>query len=236
LVVLALVAGCSGAAPHPAGAPTTARSPAPAAAPAPDLVAEARDATLDVYAAPGAGEAPTLTLRAADEAGGRLVLAAQGPPSSDGWVAVELAVRPNGSRGFVRADDVDLATTPYRIRVDLGAHRLEVRRGDELVVDTAIGIGNEAPPVPGHYFLRDLLQPAEPFGDYGPFAYTLSGYALTTTSVLGGDGRLAIHGTNAPDDLGADGGPGSIRVTNDVVTYLVRRVRPPLGTRVDVEG
>ncbi|MBA2281054.1 MAG: L,D-transpeptidase [Acidimicrobiia bacterium] len=208
---------------------------APPQPPAPTdrLVAEAVGEDLEVFDAPGA-TVPSRVLRRADEASGHLVLLVRTPPRDDGWLEVELAVRPNGSLGWVRSDDVSLATTPFRIEIRLGAHSLRVLEGDDVVVEAPLGIGAEAPPLPGDYFLRELLAPDEPFGDYGPLAYALSGYALSPTSVLGGDGRLALHGTSNPTDLLVDGGPGSLRVTNDVITYLARTVGPPLGTPVTI--
>ena len=197
------------------------------------LVAEATGEVLEVFDAPTA-PSPSRLLRRADEASGHLVLLVRTPPRDDaGWLEVELAVRPNGTSGWVRRADVTLATTDFRVEIRLAEHRLLVFEGDGVVVDAPIGIGAEAPPLPGeHYFLRELLAPDEPFGDYGPLAYGLSGYALSPTSVLGGDGRMAIHGTSRPAELAIDGGPGSIRVTNDVIAYLATTIRPPLGTPV----
>ena len=42
----------------------------------------------------------------------------------------------------------------------------------------------------------DLLKPPDPRGSYGPFTYDLSAHSNVLREFAGGDGHVAIHGTN----------------------------------------
>ncbi len=69
------------------------------------------------------------------------------------------------------------AENPYSIDIRLAEHRLVVTEGGEVVVDEAIGVGTQSTPTPGgKYYLKELLQPPDPNGAYGPYAYGLSGH------------------------------------------------------------
>ena len=149
----------------------------------------------------------------------------------DGWLRVLLPVRPNGSEGWIREADVSLAWNPYEIEVNLAEFRLTIHREDELIVDTEIGYGAEDTPTPGgRYYITELLQPPDPTGVYGPFAFGLSGFSDVHLSFAGGEGVIGIHGTNEPDSIGSTVSNGCIRVDNDVITDMATYL--PLGTPV----
>ncbi len=155
-----------------------------------------------------------------------------GEPAA-GMHPVSVPVRPNGTTGWVRTDDVTLEVTDYRITVELTAHRLTVHRGTELVADETIGVGVQATPTPpGTYFVTELLEPPDPTGPYGPFAFGLSGFSDILTEFGGGDGSLGIHGTDDPSTLGTDVSNGCIRIRNEAVTDLAGTL--PLGTPVQI--
>ena len=141
--------------------------------------------------------------------------------------------RPNASTGWIRQADVTLATTTYRVRVELRRHRLAVAHDGRVVMRARIGLGRAVSPTPtGRYFVTELLRPPDPRGFYGPYAFGLSAYSPVYTSFAGGDGQIGIHGTNAPGSIGHDASHGCIRVANAVVTRLARRL--PLGTPVTI--
>jgi lipoprotein-anchoring transpeptidase ErfK/SrfK len=147
---------------------------------------------------------------------------------------VDLPVRPNHARGWVRASAVRLQTTAYRVTVRLHAHRLVVRERGRVIVRTPIAVGRAVSPTPsGRYFIADLLRPPDPHGFFGPYAFGLSAYSTVYTSFAGGDGQVGIHGTNQPDAIGTDVSHGCIRVANRVIRRLARRL--PLGTPVRIE-
>ena len=242
-VVLALVLP-GGQAEPAAQEPPTSSSPAPSPSPAPPTaelagpvfpttVASAVSERVDVYDAPDDDGDPAQTLATADELSGQLTFVVT--EQQDDWLQVQLPVRPNGSTGWVRAEDVSLSEHDFSIEVRLGDHRMLVYRGELVLLDTPIGVGTGDAPTPGGtYYLKELLQPPDPEGGYGPYAYGLSGFSDVFTSYSGGEGVIGIHGTNAPDTVGTDVSDGCIRVTNEVVTQLVDEVGLPLGTPVTI--
>ncbi len=61
------------------------------------------------------------------------------------------------------------------------------------------------------------------------FAIGLSGHSNTLSEFAGGDGQIAIHGTNDPGTIGTKVSHGCVRVNNDVILKLATL---PLGTPV----
>jgi hypothetical protein len=246
---MVILAGCSGsgdsasgdAAPtnadHASGAvlpadPTADPTGATTAAGAPtgrSYVARANGPRLDLFDAPDGAPAPPGPLDNPIASGAPLVLlvVAQQP----GWLQVLLPVRPNGSRAWVRERDVSVESDDWRVEVHLADHQLVVYDGPEIWMSEPIAVGREPTPTPGGtFYLIELLQPPDPGGAYGPYAYGLSGFSDDLTSFNGGDGRLGLHGTDDPTSLGADVTHGCIRVSNEAITQLARTL--PLGTPV----
>lgn len=165
--------------------------------------------------------------------GAPLVLLVRDDEQYNGRVEVYLPVRPNGSTGWLQLSDVELRTTDYRITVDLSEHRLSVRDGNTVMLDTPAGVGRGDTPTPGGvYFIIELLQPPDPSGPYGPYAYGLSGYSEQLRDFAGGTGVIGIHGTNDPRSIGLDVSHGCIRVSNEVIVELASII--PLGTPVTI--
>jgi hypothetical protein len=169
--------------------------------------------------------------------GGALVFRVLTPPDQvpTEWLEVMLPVRPNGTAGWIRASDVQLSLDPFRIEIDTTRRRLDLYEGDALILATKIAVGVGATPTPhGEFYLAELLQPPDPDGVYGPYAFGLSGFSETLDSFAGGDGVVGIHGTNDPSSLGSEVSHGCVRVHNDVITDLATRV--PLGTPVSISS
>jgi lipoprotein-anchoring transpeptidase ErfK/SrfK len=153
------------------------------------------------------------------------------------WLKVELPVRPNGSTGWIRSSDVTLAPHDFQIVVELGAHRLTVWKGNDVFAEEPIAVGREQTPTPGgHFYTFQLLKPVEErdrraFGDY---VYALSGFSEVQelSNFMGGEGRLAIHGTMDPASVGQDVSFGCIRMTNEAITRLTTAL--PLGVPVEI--
>jgi lipoprotein-anchoring transpeptidase ErfK/SrfK len=186
---------------------------------------------LDVYDGPGEAE-PKLTLDATTILGTVTVLGVVGPPV-DGWVEVMLPVRPNGSTGWIEADQVSLYVADSRIVVDLKTRELVYLIDGVQVLETEVGIGsryNQTPP--GEYFVTDSVTLADPNSPWGPHALGISARSETITSYNGGDGIIGIHGTNNPGSVGGDISLGCVRLPNDMITALHSMV--PLGTRVEI--
>jgi len=151
----------------------------------------------------------------------------------DGWTEVQLPIRPNGSLGWVRTDDVVLSATHYRITIELGAHRLRVYRDKTVFLEDTVAVGAPATPTPlGKYYIRALLKAPAPGTVYGPFAYGLSGYSEVLQTFNGGDAEFGIHGNDDASKLGTDASHGCIRMSNDAITLLTTVL--PLGTPVEI--
>ncbi|ADB52747.1 L,D-transpeptidase [Conexibacter woesei] len=195
------------------------------------IVARGRSSSVAVYARPGGPQLRRVQRRTVD--GARLPVVFSVLERRGGWLKVELPVRPNKGRGWVRARDVRLARTPYRIEIRLRDHRLVVFAHDRPALRAPIAVGRAVSPTPtGRYFVADLLRPPNPTGFYGPYALGLSAYSPVYTRFAGGDGQVGIHGTNTPRVLGSDVSHGCIRVSNATVTRLATLV--PLGTPVRI--
>ena len=212
----------------PMPAPPTGTGPRDDAVAAPSLVARARTNAIALYAAPGAS-APTTTLSSPGDLGSPRVFLVLGRAGQ--WLQVLLPIRPNESTGWVRADDVSLHTTSFRVRVELGAHRITVWNGASVVLRAPAGIGKAMTSTPtGLYFVTDLLRPPDAGDLYGPYALGLSAYSERLNEFRGGPGQIGIHGTNDPKGLGRDVSHGCVRIANDQITRIAGLL--PLGTPV----
>jgi lipoprotein-anchoring transpeptidase ErfK/SrfK len=149
------------------------------------------------------------------------------------WYEVYLPVRPNGTTGWIRARDVNIVQSPYRIVVELSAHRITAYNGESIMLQEPVAIGApETPTPPGTYYTRVLLQAPDPNTVYGPYAYPLSGHSDVLTSFNGGDGELGIHGNNDASVLGQSITHGCIRMSNDGISRLAPVVT--LGSPVEI--
>jgi hypothetical protein len=152
------------------------------------------------------------------------------------WLKVSLPVRPNGSVGWVKAADFSTIKHNFRVEITLGAFDIKAFDGDQQVFQAKIGLGTDENPTPGGtYYTTELLEPPDPNGPYGKYAYGLSGHSDTLTSFAGGPGQLGVHGTNQPDKIGSKVSAGCIRLTNADIEKLVQ-LGMPLGTPVIIKA
>lgn len=235
LAVVAIVSGVAGAligapwndAPTPS-APAQRRSVVQAD-PTLSIVATAIGPSVQIYSAPN-GKVTT-TLPNPTENGAPLTFL-QGE-RRDSWLRVLLPIRPNGSEGWVNARDVHLTSHRYKILVELAAHRLVVTDGDKTILDTPVGVGTTDTPTPGGlYYTKELLQPPDPNGSYGHYTYGLSGFSNVIFDFQGADGVIGIHGTNDPSTIGKDVSHGCLRISNEAIDMLAKRL--PLGVPVEI--
>jgi lipoprotein-anchoring transpeptidase ErfK/SrfK len=152
-----------------------------------------------------------------------------------GWVQVYLPVRPNGSTGWLPADQVTLSSHTYRIEALLDEFALRVLDGEKVIYETEIGVSRDNAPTPGGlYYTTELIKPPSADTVYGAYAYGLSGFSETFETFNGGAGQLGIHGTNEPDKIGQKVSAGCIRLRNDDITYMVEQLKLPLGVPVEI--
>jgi lipoprotein-anchoring transpeptidase ErfK/SrfK len=163
----------------------------------------------------------------------RTVLALRERLGRDGvaWYRLSLPGRPNGQRGWVRADLVDVRPVAHRIVVSLGRRTLEVRRvaDNEVVFRTVVAVGMPSAPTPvgRNFYVQSGFVPTLAF--YGSYALETSAYSRLTD--WPGGGVVGIHGTDRPDLLGGAVSHGCVRVANSAALTL-RTLAPP-GTLVD---
>jgi hypothetical protein len=241
LGVVALVCGCTRTSDEPGGQPPSSASARvkdlrafkdrDAAAPLRSIVAQALGRQVDVYAKPGATSVQRKLSHPHDGAAPLVLLVAE---QQGDWLKVLLPVRPNGSSGWVRAEQVRLSHHDFHIVIALEAHTITVYDGAKVIDREPVGLGRQRTPTPsGLYYTTELIRPPNPNGAYGPYAYALSGFSEVLETFNGGEPFLGIHGTNDPSGLGKDVSHGCIRMSNKGITKLAKLL--PLGVPVIVE-
>lgn len=235
-MLVAALSGCGGSSTPETAAPSTSVATTGASTPAPTPPAEtvptgATAATavvdeIEVRDAP-AGEV-VHTLPNPRESGAPQTFLLDLDPGG-GWLRVHLPVRPNGSTGWVRRDDVALATVTQRLEMSTADNTLSLYDGDELVdtFEAASGTGDTPTPL-GTFYLVELLRPTN--GGYGPYAYGLSGFSEVLDDFGGGPGQIGLHGTDDPDSIGRAVSHGCIRLSDADITLLAETL--PLGTPI----
>jgi lipoprotein-anchoring transpeptidase ErfK/SrfK len=139
----------------------------------------------------------------------------------DGWLKVALPARPNMATGWIQASDVNLRSITNRIVVDVGAHRLSVYDRGALVMEARVAVGTANTPTPiGDFFVDGVFRMTTANGPYGAYALSVTGFSNVLSSFGGGNGQIAIHGTNNPALIGTPASHGCVRMTNADVTRL----------------
>jgi lipoprotein-anchoring transpeptidase ErfK/SrfK len=218
----------------PVAMPTpTVPEPAPPPAPAPvtATVADARLMSVGIFPAPSADAAPLGTIPNPNSLGKPLVFLVK--EQQGDWLHVELPQRPNGAMGWIHANDVTLRPDPWRITIELSAHRLTAYEDDVPQVQVPVAIGTDSTPTPtGDFYIDGLYQLSSPNGPYGAYAFGVTGFSNVLTSFGGGPGQIAIHGTNDPKLIGTPASHGCVRMTNENITKLAALI--PTGTPVSI--
>jgi lipoprotein-anchoring transpeptidase ErfK/SrfK len=218
----------------PATTPTTA---APTTTTVPEYIgpggtsAWARGDHVDVFDEPG-GTEPARTFANPARFGAPLVfLVAE--QRDDGWLNVWLPERPNRGQGWIRTDQVQLVRNDWQVHVDLSDHHVVVTKDADTVYDETVAVGSPAYPTPlGTFYVTAVLWTDNPGGAYGPAAIALSAFSDVLTEFGGGDGQVALHGTNQPNSIGRDASHGCVRFPNEAIAGLAAQI--PLGTPVEI--
>jgi lipoprotein-anchoring transpeptidase ErfK/SrfK len=150
------------------------------------------------------------------------------------WAAVPTFLVPNGRRAWVRVSrrTFVVRSTRWRIAADLSARTVTVLHGAQRVRTVRVAIGARSTPTPpGTYAITDKLSGSGFGSAYGCCIVALSGHQpkIRTGPI---DGRLAIHGTDRPDLVGARTSQGCLRARDRDVRWLMRTV--PVGTQVTI--
>jgi len=245
IVILGVLSSCAGERPKLADetstttstteATTTTTEPTPPAAER----AEAKEMSIDVYASEDAPDPERQLVSGVDTSVDTIpiVFLVKSRQEGDPRLEVYLPVPPAGSTGWVNADEVTLTSVPYKILVELDAHRLRVLRDEKVLLDAPVGVGRADVPAPGGtYYLKELLAPPNPAGAYGPYAYGLSGASNVLQGFERGSGVVAIHGTDQPEEVGTDVSQGCIVLENENLVKMVDEIGLPLGTPVEIKA
>jgi lipoprotein-anchoring transpeptidase ErfK/SrfK len=152
------------------------------------------------------------------------------------WVKLRLAVRPNGSAGWVPRDRVALGRTSYWIQIRTGARVVTVYRNGKRVRRFRAVVGTPATPTPlGLAAIYERNRQPNPGGFLGPWAMPLTIMSNVLQNFGGGPGRVGIHGragASLADPLGSAASHGCVRIDNHHITGIAAHV--PAGTPVRI--
>ncbi len=166
----------------------------------------------------------------------RLVARVLQGSQGDEWVEVELPVRPNGARGWVRAENFTWSTVSHHILIDVSDRSVTLYEGDNLVASTRAIVGKPATPTPTlqGFLVEKLPNHSQQNGSIvlGDWILMLSFFSEALNSFGGGLPRIALHGTHIPERVGEALSNGCIRIPNDIVETIAQRA--PLGTVVNI--
>lgn len=152
-----------------------------------------------------------------------------------GWFRVRLVTRPNGSTAWVRAGDVTITDTPYRIVVDLAAERLRLYRLGRQIMNAPAGVGTRQDPTPtGQYFVAMLEE--SPSAGYGPFILVTSAHSDAISDWEDSDDAvIGIHGPLGEGSLIGTGGAALSHGCIRLRLADLARLRPvPVGTPITI--
>jgi lipoprotein-anchoring transpeptidase ErfK/SrfK len=223
-------AGTAAPAPSSTSIPKASTGLSASFAAAPLRAATTTGGDVAVYSSPDAAAAPVSTLSAQTEY--QLPRSFLAFDQYQDWLHVYLPTRPNDATGWIKASEVSVSKPlEYQIKVTLADHKLTLLHNGVVQFEVPAAIGTDENPTPtGSFYYTDPLDLAtQPDTAYGVFAIGLSGHSNTLSEFAGGDGQIAIHGTNDPSTIGESVSHGCVRVNNDVILKLAQL---PLGTPV----
>ncbi|MBI2705081.1 MAG: L,D-transpeptidase [Actinobacteria bacterium] len=149
------------------------------------------------------------------------------------YLRVMVPARPNGQTGWIKASDVTLSKTAYRMELNLAARYLKVFNGNELFAETTVVIGLNSSKTPlGKFYLNEKIQSENPNGVYGPWILSTNGYSEDLDQFDNGLPVIAFHGTNQPQLLGTQASNGCVRMPNEVDIKLYNSL--PAGTPIEI--
>lgn len=132
---------------------------------------------------------------------------------------VRLPIRPNGSTGWVAADQVVTFVVPNHVTIDLSDRTVTAYHGDEELFRETVAVGSPSTPTPTGDFYVDISV-AHPGGAYGDWMLSIAGFSDVLTSFGGGIGQIAMHGWSDESVMGAAVSNGCIRMPNAAITRL----------------
>jgi len=151
------------------------------------------------------------------------------------WLYVQLPMRPNESMGWIRESDVDVTPVDTRIVVQSAAHTLTVFKNDIQVFTATVAVGTGGTPTPlGSFYIDAIVKLNRPDTVWGPFQLSVTGFSDVLQHFGGGQGQIAIHGTNAPGLIGGNVSHGCVRMLNPDITQVASLIS--VATPVDIRA
>jgi lipoprotein-anchoring transpeptidase ErfK/SrfK len=188
------------------------------------------------FAAPGpaAGEAPAFTSTNPTHEGFPLVVSVIDETDDGEWLHVRFPQRPNGTSGWIRADQVSSWGLRNAVEVSLAERVLRVRDGTsgDVLFEASVSVGSDATPTPVGEFFIDIVNPLGAHPTYGWGQLSVSGFSDVLERFAGGIGQIAIHGWNDPSAMGRNVSNGCVRMNNDDIARVAELA--PLGTPVTI--
>lgn len=159
-----------------------------------------------------------------------LVLGSKKDAKGNVWIQVNLPKRPNGSKGWVPEESVQLATTPIRIKVSLGARTVTIMKRGKKVRTFTVAVGKPSTPTTKGLFA--IADPVPSNGELGPYILVMTAYSDVLKNFLGGDGVSALHGWGDAGVMGQAASNGCVRMTRGEVAQLAKVAKA--GTPVEI--
>ena len=133
------------------------------------------------------------------------------------WLRIMMPERPNEMTAWVRSDQVERSTSPWRMVLRLSETRVYVYKDGYEVWSAPVGIGKDSTRTPtGAYFVAVIEKPG-PAG-YGPIVLNLNAHSEDIDSWQGsGDAITAFHGPFGSEELIRSGGG---KVSNGCIRML----------------
>ena len=154
----------------------------------------------------------------------------------DEWAEVELPVRPNGSRGWIRTAGFAWSTVDHHILVDLSDRSLAFFHGDGLIAHTRVIVGKPATPTPTAtgFIIGKLPNHYQQFASIvlGAWILPVSFFSEALNSFGGYPPRVSLHGTHIPERVGEALSNFEVRIPNEIIEIIAREA--PIGTTVRI--
>lgn len=148
------------------------------------------------------------------------------------WAEVLMPVRPNGTKGYIDVNQVDMSEHDYRVELDVSDRQLVAYKGTVVIADAQVVVGKDATRTPtGRFYITDKTQDT-PSSFFGPAMLPLNAYSEQLDKFDGGVPVIAMHGTTRPDLVGQAESNGCVRMPNEIVSLLYDQL--PIGTQVEI--
>jgi hypothetical protein len=149
------------------------------------------------------------------------------------WVQVLMPARPNGTVGWIPAAVIDVVPNPHRIVIELATNTLTWSVDNKVRIRERVSTGTGNTPTPiGLFAVKEVVPQTDVNTVVGPVALGLTAFSEVLLNYAGGQGTVAIHGTNAPGKLGSRVSKGCIRLSNPSIVKVAAEA--PLGTPVEI--